>query len=227
MTAGQSMIDFEERRAHYSKRVAMMGTEATLKTEGRNKGVEVGSAMDEFINVHACFQCRRKPPTLYFGIVQTSCSCCVPCSSPICCDLCHPQFFEKYNIIPPNLPAKGTVTKKSTIKTFETDALHLELKRALYMWRREKAVSKFSPSVVRTYGGKLVLGDDTVDWLIACAQAHKLNNILELAKETNLPSAWITELGESVLAMIHSHFPPVKKCAPVKGCRVQQASLEG
>lgn len=58
----------EERRAHYSKR------EKTEKSSSKGKSradLEVGSPMDDFINMHASINCRRIVPEVYFGNDRT------------------------------------------------------------------------------------------------------------------------------------------------------------
>lgn len=54
----------EERRARYQKE----GRSKTMTSNRVERGVEVGSAMDDFINSKSC---RRKIPTLFFGNDRT------------------------------------------------------------------------------------------------------------------------------------------------------------
>jgi superfamily II DNA/RNA helicase len=56
----------EQRRAQYAKR-AVKATVQSLLMKGKGKNVEVGSAMDDFINAHLDLGCRRVVPMLVFG----------------------------------------------------------------------------------------------------------------------------------------------------------------
>jgi len=59
----------EERRSHYAKRTIKTSVNSTM-IKGKGKGkpaMVVGSAMDDFINVHLTFACRRVVPMLVFG----------------------------------------------------------------------------------------------------------------------------------------------------------------
>ncbi|KAF8900873.1 hypothetical protein CPB84DRAFT_1624472, partial [Gymnopilus junonius] len=132
----------------------------------------------------------------------TGCSRCIPRVSPVCCDLCHPEFFDKYQVTPSTITG-GTVLKKLNIKPFDMDTTHIGLKKALHAWCHDQAVLKYTQSIVRIYGGKLVLPDEIVDHLISCTHAHKLDTVLHLLKEMDLSADWVNELGESVLAVIH------------------------
>ncbi|KAF8806502.1 P-loop containing nucleoside triphosphate hydrolase protein [Phlegmacium glaucopus] len=57
----------ETKRAHYAKRARKVTTTQSSVTKGKDKVVEVGSAMDDFINAHLHFKCRRVVPMLVFG----------------------------------------------------------------------------------------------------------------------------------------------------------------
>lgn len=56
----------EQRRANYAKRAVKATVQSSL-TKGKGKNVEVGSAMDDFINAHLDLGCRRVVPMLVFG----------------------------------------------------------------------------------------------------------------------------------------------------------------
>ena len=55
----------EERRAHYGHQTSAQ-TQKVKKTRKETRTVEVGSAMDDFINAHLHFHCRRLVLTIYF-----------------------------------------------------------------------------------------------------------------------------------------------------------------
>jgi len=56
----------EHRRAHYAKRAVKGNVQGSLM-KGKGNNVEVGSAMDDFINAHLELGCRRVVPMLVFG----------------------------------------------------------------------------------------------------------------------------------------------------------------
>lgn len=55
----------EERRAHYGNQTPAQ-TQKVKKTRKETQTVEVGSAMDDFINAHLHLHCRRLVLTIYF-----------------------------------------------------------------------------------------------------------------------------------------------------------------
>ena len=59
----------ELRRAQYAKRVVREteGSSTPFNKKGKRGGVVVGSSMDDFINAHVDFKCRRIVPMLVFG----------------------------------------------------------------------------------------------------------------------------------------------------------------
>lgn len=54
----------EERRAHYKKRKSE--SVSTKQPRAKKREVEIGSAMDDYINAHHSFNCRRVVLTVYF-----------------------------------------------------------------------------------------------------------------------------------------------------------------
>jgi hypothetical protein len=82
------------------------------------------------------------------------------------------------------------------------------LKTAILDWRRRHATKKFGNLVVRRLGAKLLISDEIVERLIACAHSQtRLSTIEHLITETKWRRDWAEELGESLLKIIHSHFP--------------------
>ncbi len=58
----------DQRHAHYAKSQSTKGKTATSSlAKGKSKIVEVRSAMDDYINAHLDFNCRRVVPMLVFG----------------------------------------------------------------------------------------------------------------------------------------------------------------
>jgi hypothetical protein len=82
------------------------------------------------------------------------------------------------------------------------------LKMAIFDWRRQHATEKFGNLVVRRLGVKLLISDEIIERLIACVHSQtRLSNIEHLITETKWRRDWAEELGESLLKIIHSHFP--------------------
>lgn len=67
----------------------------------------------------------------------------------------------------------------------------------------------FAESVVETLGAKLLVPDEVVERLVACSQAFKITTVSDITKETGWTNEdnWVEELGESLLAILHEHFP--------------------
>ena len=70
-------------------------------------------------------------------------------------------------------------------------------------------MAMFGESVVETLGAKLLVPDEVVERLIACSQAFKIVTVPDITKETGWTNEdnWVEELGESLLAILHEHFP--------------------
>ncbi|KII86189.1 hypothetical protein PLICRDRAFT_114321, partial [Plicaturopsis crispa FD-325 SS-3] len=183
---------------------------------------ELGSAMDDLINSESRgLKCRRKVPTLYFGNDKrvnddhkrcdptdaNGCQRCAPRTSRLCCDLCHPDDFAEFAIAPANVAKQKAAPKKSNIKKFDMGAADHNFKRALVVWRQEKAVLQLGRILVRTYGPKVFMSDEIVDRLVECAHAHKLTNVEGIKKETRWRADWAEKYGPSLLELVTAHYP--------------------
>ena len=84
-----------------------------------------------------------------------------------------------------------------------------DLRHALFNWRRDHATTMFGESVVERLGAKLLLPDEVVERLVACSQAFKITTVSDITKETGWTNEdnWVEKLGESLLAILHEHFP--------------------
>jgi hypothetical protein len=191
--------------------------------------------MDDLINAHVCVLCRRIVPEVYFGndrtrelslrvivpfssslsainnhllcdpTAESGCSRCAPRDVVICCDLCDPEFFKQYRV---PVAKQTRLPAKSRIKPFEMMVMGNDLKTALFDWQRQHAVAKFGNLVVRRLGAKLLISDEIVEHLVTCAHSGtQLSNIDHLITETKWRRDWAKEFGESLLKIIHSHFP--------------------
>ncbi|KAF5381314.1 hypothetical protein D9615_008286 [Tricholomella constricta] len=217
----------EARRAHYAKRDNSEPGPSTMRKGKGRAGLEVGSAMDDFVNKPEYITCRRTVPQLYFqnDVTQTDdhlncdetteagCARCAPKVSAICCDLCHPSYFEQFTVTLETLPRAPS---KSSIKPIEMTTISRDLKTALLDWRLEEANKKFGTLVVLRLGAKLLISDETLDRLIICAPRHKVSTIEQLVRETGWKKDWAEELGVSLIEIIHKYFPPV----PIKPTNV-------
>ncbi|KAF8154631.1 P-loop containing nucleoside triphosphate hydrolase protein [Crassisporium funariophilum] len=61
-SVGSSILEKSKRRAHYAKPQQTARPAQVVASSGKGKGVEVGSAMDDFINTPCEFHCRRIVP---------------------------------------------------------------------------------------------------------------------------------------------------------------------
>jgi hypothetical protein len=139
------------------------------------------------------------------------CQRCATKYPTICCDICNPIFFGKYNV---TLERQPRGTGKSVVKPMlETQARH-ELKTAIINWRAENATKKFGKILIRTYGAKLFLPDEYVDRIVICVQVGKISDIAQLIRETGWRSDWAEEYGGSLLTVIQ-HLVPSAPPAPL------------
>jgi hypothetical protein len=53
-----------------------------------------------------------------------------------------------------------------------------------------------------------LLSDQHVERILQCAASQKLPNVEALVKETHWRRDWAEELGESLLSVVHKHYPP-------------------
>ena len=86
--------------------------------------------------------------------------------------------------------------------------ISLQLQIDLFDWRDDKAIIKFPPAHVEDFGGGLLLSDQHIQRILQCASCYKLLNVEALLKETHWRKDWGDELGESLLSVIHKHYPP-------------------
>jgi len=82
-----------------------------------------------------------------------------------------------------------------------------ELKAALFEWRARTAPLKFPPALVHNFGAKILLSNDIINRIVACAQAGKLSSTADLSKETKWKKELVSEFGESLLAIVRIHRP--------------------
>lgn len=83
------------------------------------------------------------------------------------------------------------------------------LRDALLAWRHEQALKRFGPFVVNSFGAKIILSDEVLGRLVACAQAFKLSIVPDITRETGWAKekSWVDDLGDSLLQLIHEYYP--------------------
>ncbi|KAF6764720.1 P-loop containing nucleoside triphosphate hydrolase protein [Ephemerocybe angulata] len=208
--------DVEARRARYSRAPA---SESNKTKRFQSKGVEIGSAMDDFINAHVCHECRRVAPNVYFHNDKAL-------TPVVCCDVCDPEEFKEYSVEfvkPVRGPGKSSVA--SLQKTPMDDAT-ATFKASLYEWRKTKASEKFKPSTIRQLGTKVLMADEILNRVIECARARKLTDLESIRRETSWRYA--DELGLSLLELIKFHFPSPSSAPLVPGpANANDATSEG
>jgi len=133
------------------------------------------------------------------------CSRCKPKVHSICCDLCNPTAFEKFEVLVCPKPAKQTA--KSHIKAYTMTSTHHKLQDALFDWRDLTAPMKFKPSIVETFGPGILISDDIIACIVDCAQVGKVHSVAQLIKETSWQDDWAKEFGPSLLRVIHQFYP--------------------
>ena len=89
----------------------------------------------------------------------------------------------------------------------------VESRDVLYTWRRETAEARYGTHIVTVYGSHMIMSDNMIDRVIACAQAGKLHSIQHLINETGWRHDLASQYGESLLAVVHGRYnhPPLKK----------------
>jgi hypothetical protein len=175
----------------------------------RRKG-ELSILTSDNIASHACqFTTAPHDHTLCNSSTPNGCLRCAPSPPSLCCNLCNPEYFKKFNVVS-SLPAMNlNPPRKSHIKPFEMTPTCKELRHALFDWRKGHAMAMFGESVVERLGAKLLLPDESIDRLVACSQAFKITTVSDITKETGWTNEdnWVEKLGESLLAILHKHFP--------------------
>ncbi|KAF8170078.1 P-loop containing nucleoside triphosphate hydrolase protein [Pholiota molesta] len=214
------LLQMNERRAHYAKREPIARSVVQASTvSGKGKGVEVGSAMDDFINTPCEFKCRRIVPKLYFGNdktptnyhllcdpeFSTGCSRCKPRALTLCCDLCQPDAFAMFD--PTNTDKAARAPSKSHVKAAEPTENSQKLQAALFDWREQNARIKFDAEILQDMGSFIFLSNQLISRIIDCARADKIGTVALLFKETAWRKEWVEEFGESLLAVAHSFYP--------------------
>jgi hypothetical protein len=103
--------------------------------------------------------------------------------------------------------AEREAIRQITSERVQDDRISKQLQVDLFDWRDEKAITKFPQAHVKDFGGGLLLSDQHIQHILQCASCHKLSNIEALLKETHWRKDWADELGESLLSVIHKHYP--------------------
>ncbi|KAM6503169.1 P-loop containing nucleoside triphosphate hydrolase protein [Amanita muscaria] len=191
------------------------------KLQWKGRELLEGSALFDLINPSPTFECRRAVITVYFGndkIVSndhlicnpsqpTGCAHCAPKKIDICCDLCHPSFFNQYQM-DPDQQSRGTA--KSHLKCFEPTESDLRLKDDLFKWRKEKALVKFGRCLFETLGANLLMSDEVIERIVACVHSRKIKSLDDVTRETGWTNeaSWVAEFGGSLMEVIQTHSPP-------------------
>ncbi|TFK18252.1 P-loop containing nucleoside triphosphate hydrolase protein [Coprinopsis marcescibilis] len=190
---------------------------------GQSRTVQLGSALDDFINSKTRNECRRKWPNVYFLnndahqndrflCDSQGCARCKLLQPTVCCDVCHPGEFTQYSVEFVKTPK---ATARSSVKTLPMDDHAKDLKRALYVWRKDIALKIHSPGIIRAHGNKIVMTEDILNRIIDCARAKKLPSVEALKLETSWRYA--EEHGASLLAIVGRFYPPESAVEEGKG----------
>jgi hypothetical protein len=84
---------------------------------------------------------------------------------------------------------------------------HRELQNALFDWRDLTVPLKFKSSIIENFGPGIFISDDIISRIVDCAQVGKLHSVAQLIKETSWRDDWANEFGQSLLRVIHEHYP--------------------
>ncbi|GBE79277.1 hypothetical protein SCP_0204750 [Sparassis crispa] len=78
---------------------------------------------------------------------------------------------------------------------------------ALFQWRDEITVKKFTESAFTNFGGNLFLPTTIVQRIVDCAHAGKLTSLEQLKKEVAWRKDWMDEYGKPILEIVRLSHP--------------------
>ena len=87
-----------------------------------------------------------------------------------------PQIFEQYHV---PLTKQTWIPTKSHTKPFKMSTTSNNLKMAIFNWQCQHAIEKFRNLVVHRLGAKLIISDEIIKCLIACAHSQTWLSTIE------------------------------------------------
>ncbi|KAH6879607.1 hypothetical protein BKA70DRAFT_1447887 [Coprinopsis sp. MPI-PUGE-AT-0042] len=216
------------------------------KKKSKGAAVEVGDAMDLFINpkVECGRRCRRTSPKAYFGHwdggaadskycnmdESTGCLRCLPPTTTICCDLCSPKYFEHMGMSSHEEDAGTRALAKSNVgRLLQSDWTEHDWKLldALIVWRQKMSLNYLSAQTLNDYGPEALMSDDHIERLVQCFHYQKVTTLEHLKKELDWNGQLIEKNGASLVQLMISFYPPVPPTSGKKPRRCTACQQEG
>ncbi len=135
------------------------------------------------------------------GVVD-GCTRCRSVSSIICCSLCTPEH-PLFDLFSPDDVTKPTTTRASKLRKSDTamTAEDSKFRFALHDYRRNCMEVQHGRPLLDNLGPGLVMDDETLDRITACARARKLDSLDALFRETKWDGTW--DMGQDVLNLVN------------------------
>ncbi|KAJ3560542.1 hypothetical protein NP233_g10773 [Leucocoprinus birnbaumii] len=184
-------------------------------TPSSTSATAVPSAPSTTVNATHLVASKLKPKTLAVASKSNhllckpgeGCERCKAVDTQECCDICNPEYFEKYSVT----YVKPKVTRQAYVKklTDEVKATQefKDLQRAIFSWCQDNAPKKLSPYMIASIRAQSFLSEPMINRIIKCAYARKLTGVDQLIKETNWHCDWAQELGPSLIDLLLKHLP--------------------
>lgn len=157
---------------------------------------------------------------------QTSpdgCSFCRPQPLTICCDLCHPNFFAPYRVPPATNTRGPNKTRAPDYEMTQTDAT---FRNVLLQRRHSTSLFELGAFLLRDYGAKFILPDDTLDHIVNCFHRETITIPEQLSHKTD---GLADEYSTAIFALIDEHTlkPPPEVVYSAGMIRKKKGSAKG
>lgn len=144
------------------------------------------------------------------------CSRCLLQPSDVCCSLCTPNH-PLFNILPslsPSAAPKDHSAHASRVKTSYTmDTVDRRFQASLHSFQHEKTLLLFGRRHLNNIGPGIIMGNNLMEHIIACARVHKLETLEGLTRETKWSQA--KEFGEEILRLVFEYVAPISVVLPL------------
>lgn len=101
----------------------------------------------------------------------------------MCCDLCHPDSFLFLAVKESPQSEPRAATKYKIPSSYTMSAREQQLTQLLLAWAEKEAASLCGPDAV--FGTMGLIGDSTIDRIVALAAAGVLNSVASLEREVD------------------------------------------
>ncbi|KAG1736671.1 P-loop containing nucleoside triphosphate hydrolase protein [Suillus paluster] len=199
------------------KDLAKDAGEPVQKYNGKRQKPSLDPSMDYLINAEKCtgLMCRRKVFDISFdndtadsdhldcNTEQASgCERCCLSQPTICCDIHHPDHFTQYTS---HIEKPTTMPQRCRITKYEKTTKDFTFQDALDEWREQKTVEVYGWYHLNDLGPTVVMPNAMLDRIVDCVHHHKIQNILDLKKETGWTD--VENFGEEVITLIKKYMP--------------------